>query len=98
DAPSPIGFADPVADLGGQTLDVLSDPQTQTAHGLAFDLDRQAVVWVLRENELDVADCVVFRVRMRKPIAEIAPDRAVVAVTCDAGRVVGPKGSDDAFR
>src|SRR6201999_3664617 len=48
--------------------------------------------------ELDVADCVVFRVRMRKPIAEIAPDRAVVAVTRDAGRVFGPKGSDDAFR
>jgi hypothetical protein len=80
DAPAPVRLAEPVAHFRGHAFHVLLHDEANPAHGGAVDLDGKERLGPHFARPLDERRPVLARVRMRKPVAQVQPDLAVVRV------------------
>ena len=80
DASSPEGLSQPVADFGRDPFDVALEHESDAAHRVPTDVDRPVRGGSRRGHMFQKFAAVLFAVRIRKAIAKVDRDAAIVGV------------------
>ena len=98
EAATPELLAEPIPHLRGHPFDIRLQHEADTADRLVVHGDGEECFGGHLLHVAKVGVRVGNGVRIRKAIAEVQPDLAVVRVPDDGGRVTRPPGSDRAVR
>src|SRR5229473_5813890 len=93
---APEGLADPVADFGGQTMNVVEQSDSDAPDRFSRKLDGE-IGWLAR-FALAMLDPLLrtgARIRMRKKVSEVYPDAAVIRVSYEGVDIGARPGSQN---